>query len=359
MLFEPIQMRSMSVRNRLWVAAMCQYSCLAEDGMPSDWHLVHLGSFARGGAGLVVTEATAVVPEGRISPRDAGIWNDEQVAAWQPITRFVKGQGARIALQLAHAGRKASDSPPWGYEGTGTVPADRGGWVSVAPSEIAFPGASMPRALTTDEVAALPAAFAAGARRAVAAGFDAVELHAAHGYLVHQFLSPLSNTRVDAYGGSAENRARLLLDIIRAVRAEVGDEFPIMVRLSASDWLDGGVTQESTAQVVTWARDAGADFFDISSGGMLPAHVPLAPGYQVPFARYVKENTGALVGTVGLITDAHQAEEILTSGDADVVLAARQFLRDPHFPLNAAIALGVHLDYWPAQHRRARPDVSR
>jgi 2,4-dienoyl-CoA reductase-like NADH-dependent reductase (Old Yellow Enzyme family) len=217
----------------------------------------------------------------------------------------------------------------------------------------------MPRALTTEEVAALPAAFAAGARRAIAAGFDAVELHGAHGYLVHQFLSPLSNTRVDAYGGSAENRARLLLDIIRAVRAEVGDEFPIMVRLSASDWLDGGVTQESTAQVVTWARDAGADFFDISSGGMLPTHVPLAPGYQVPFARYVKENTGALVGAVGLITDAHQAEAILANGDADVVLAARQFLRDPHFPLNAAIALGVHLDYWPAQHRRARPDVAR
>jgi 2,4-dienoyl-CoA reductase-like NADH-dependent reductase (Old Yellow Enzyme family) len=359
MLFEPIDVKSMTVRNRLWVAPMCQYSCMDEDGLPNDWHLVHLGSFARGGAGLVVTEATAVVPEGRISPRDTGIWNDEQVAAWLPITTFVKSQGARVAMQLAHAGRKASDSPPWGYDGTGTVPLDRGGWISVAPSAIAFPGASTPHELETDEVAALPDAFAAGARRAVAAGFDAVEIHGAHGYLIHEFLSPLSNNREDAYGGSAENRARLLVEVVRAVRAEVGDAFPIMVRLSASDWLDGGVTQESTAEVVDWVRAAGADFFDISSGGLLPAHVPAAPGYQVPFARFVKEQTGALVGTVGLITDAHQAEAILANGDADVVLAARQFLRDPHFALNAAVALGEHLDYWPAQHRRARPDVAR
>ena len=304
MLFEPIDVKSMTVRNRLWVSPMCQYSCMDEDGIPNDWHLVQLGSFARGGAGLVVTEATAVLPEGRISPRDTGIWNDEQVAAWRPIASFVKGQGARVAVQLAHAGRKASDSPPWGYDGTGTVPADRGGWVAVAPSAVAFPGASTPRALEAEEVAELPAAFAAGARRAIEAGFDAVEIHGAHGYLIHEFLSPLSNSREDAYGGSAENRARLLVEVVRAVRAEVGDGFPIMVRLSASDWLEGGVTQESTAQVVGWAREAGADFFDISSGGLLPTHVPLAPGYQVPFARFVKEQTGALVGAVGLITDA-------------------------------------------------------
>jgi 2,4-dienoyl-CoA reductase-like NADH-dependent reductase (Old Yellow Enzyme family) len=354
-LFDPLTLRSLEIRNRLWVAPMCQYSVFEEDGVPTDWQLVHLGALATGGPGLILTEATAVAPEGRISPRDTGIWNDEQAQAWRRITDVVRGQGARIAVQLAHAGRKASSAPQFDYDGPASVPLERGGWQTVSASTEPFPGYAAPRALRTDEIPGIVQAFADAARRAADAGFDAVEVHAAHGYLLHQFLSPLTNDRVDEYGGSAENRARIVVDVVRAVRAAIGDDMPILVRFSASDWLEGGVTAESTAQVAQWTLEAGADFFDVSTGGLAPATIPIAPGYQVPFARRIKEEVGAPVGAVGLITTAQQAEEVLADGVVDAVLMAREWLRDPHFALRAATELGVEIDYWPAQYLRARP----
>jgi 2,4-dienoyl-CoA reductase-like NADH-dependent reductase (Old Yellow Enzyme family) len=354
--FDSLDIRGVRVRNRLWVPAMCQYSVMERDGVPTDWHLVHLGSFARGGAGLIVAEATAVVPEGRISPRDTGIWNGQQVRAWRRVTDFVHTQGAAIGLQLAHAGRKASVWPAWGFDRHGTVPADEGGWHTVAPSAIAFEGYAPPRALATSEIPDVVAAFRAGARRALDAGFDLVELHAAHGYLLHQFLSPLSNTRTDAYGGSLDNRARLLLEIVRAVRSEVGDAVPVLVRFSATDYAEGGWDPEQTATVAGWAHEAGADLFDISSGGLLAGvRVPLGPGYQVPFAEHVRTAAHVPVNAVGLITEARQAQSIVESGQADAVMLGRETLRDPHFPLRAARELGVDIDYWPPQYLRARP----
>jgi 2,4-dienoyl-CoA reductase-like NADH-dependent reductase (Old Yellow Enzyme family) len=354
-LFDPIRLRALDVRNRIWVPALCQYSVTAGDGIPTDWHLVHLGSFARGGAGLVVAEASAVVPEGRISAHDTGLWNDEQVAAWRRVTDFAHGQGAAIGVQLAHAGRKASVWPEWGTDERGSVAEDAGGWPTVAPSAVAFEGYRAPRALDAAELPELVSAFAAAARRALDAGFDLVELHAAHGYLLHQFLSPLSNRRDDAYGGGLENRARLLLEIVRAVRAEVGDDVPVLVRFSATDYADGGWDAEQTATVAGWARDAGADLFDISSGGLVSGvRIPLGPGYQVPFAEFVRESADVPVNAVGLITDAAQAQQIVTSGQADAVMLGREMMRDPHFALRAARELGVELDYWPAPYRRAR-----
>jgi 2,4-dienoyl-CoA reductase-like NADH-dependent reductase (Old Yellow Enzyme family) len=356
-LFDPIELRGLTVRNRVWVPALCQYSVFERDGVPTDWHLVHLGSFARGGAGLVMAEATGVTPEGRISPHDTGIWNDTQVATWRRVTDFAHTQGALIGLQLAHAGRKASTYPYWqvpGPERGGTVPEDEGGWQAVAPSAVAYEGFATPRALTIDEMADVVVAFTAGARRALDAGFDLVELHAAHGYLLHQFLSPLSNRRTDDYGGSLENRARLLLEIVRAVRAEVGDAVPVLVRFSATDYSDGGWDAEQTAVVAGWAHEAGADLFDISSGGLVSGvRVPLAPGYQVPFAEFVRESAGVPVNAVGLITSAAQAQQIVETGQADAVMLGRATMRDPHWTLNAARELGVELDYWPPQYRRA------
>lgn len=358
-LFDPIRLRGTTVRNRLWVAPMCQYSVEKQDGVPTDWHLVHLGSFATGGAGLILTEATAVSPEGRISPQDTGIWNDEQRDAWARVTAFVRSQGAVVGIQLAHAGRKASTWRPWSGQ-HGTVPAADGGWEPVAPSAIAFEGYATPRELATTELGAVVADFVAGARRALDAGFQLLEIHAAHGYLLHEFLSPLSNTRTDQYGGSLENRARLLLEIVRAVRAEIGEEIPLLVRFSATDWAapdadPAGWDAEQTATVAGWAKEAGADFFDISTGGLVGGvHIPVAPGYQVPFATQVRNEAGVEVSAVGLITQAQQAEEIVASGKADVVLMAREMLRDPHFPLRAAAELGVELDYWPAQYVRAK-----
>lgn len=354
-LFDPITLRATTVRNRLWVSPMCQYSCLDRDGIPTDWHLVHLGSLARGGAGVVIAEATAVVPEGRISPEDTGLWSDAQEAAWARVAAFVRGQGALPGIQLAHAGRKASTFSPWGDERVGSVPLGEGGWQTVAPSELAFDGYAAPRALEPTELPLLVEAFADAARRAVRAGFGLVELHAAHGYLLHQFLSPLSNLRDDAYGGALENRARLLLEVVRAVRAAVGDELPLLVRFSASDWADGGWDAEQTAAVAGWAQEAGADFFDISSGGLV-AHQAITPGpgYQVPFAERVGDDADVPVSAVGLITDPAQADDIIRSGRADAVMLGREFLRDPHFPLRAAHELGVELDYWPPQYLRAR-----
>jgi 2,4-dienoyl-CoA reductase-like NADH-dependent reductase (Old Yellow Enzyme family) len=353
-LFQPLTLRGVTARNRIWVAPMCQYSVDRRDGVPTDWHLVHLGSLARGGAGVVITEATAVTPEGRISPQDTGIWNDAQVAAWRRIVDFVHGQGAVAGMQLAHAGRKASTLPALGGP-SGSVPEEDGGWQTVAPSAVAFDGYAAPVALDPAGIEDVVTAFVAGARRALEAGFELLEIHAAHGYLLHQFLSPLSNRREDEYGGTLENRARLLLRIVREVRAAIGEDVPLLVRFSGTDWAEGGWTVEETATVAGWAHEAGADLFDISTGGLVAGvRIPLGPGYQVPFAEQVGRETGAPVGAVGLLTEPQQLEDIVSSGQADVVLLARQLLREPHFPLRAAHELGVELDYWPAQYLRAR-----
>jgi len=352
-LFDPITLRGRTFRNRLWVAPMCQYSVEREDGVPTDWHLVHLGALGRGGAGAVIAEATAVVPEGRISPQDLGLWDDEQQEAFTRITEFLREQGTVPGVQLAHAGRKASTYRPWS-EVQGTVPASDGGWRTVAPSAVAFEGYDEPRELTGDEVEGVVEAFRASARRAVDAGFELIELHAAHGYLLHQFLSPLSNRRTDVWGGSLEGRARLLLEVVRAVRAEVGDDLPLLVRFSATDWAEGGWDEDDTATVAAWAQEAGADLFDISTGGLVAGvSIPVGLGYQVRFAEHVRREASVETGAVGLIVSAQQAEEVVASGRADVVLMAREFLRDPHFPLRAAAELGVELDYWPAQYQRA------
>jgi 2,4-dienoyl-CoA reductase-like NADH-dependent reductase (Old Yellow Enzyme family) len=353
-LFSPLALRGTTFRNRLWVAPMCQYSVEKQDGVPTDWHLVHLGSFARGGAGLVMTEATAVSPEGRISPQDTGIWNDEQRDAWARIAAFIRSQGAVPGMQLAHAGRKGSTWRPFDPE-SGTVPADQGGWEPVAPSPVPFSHYAAPRALSVEEVEDVVDDFAAAAGRAVAARFELLEIHAAHGYLLHQFLSPVSNERTDEYGGPLENRARLLLAVVRAVRGAVGADLPILVRFSATDWAEGGWDPEQTATVAGWALEAGADLFDISTGGNLGGvHIPVAPGYQVQFAEFVHETAGVPVSAIGLITEAQQAEDIVASGRADAVMMARQLLREPHFPLRAAAELGVELDYYPQQYLRGR-----
>lgn len=352
-LFTPLTLRGTTFRNRLWVAPLCQYSVVERDGVPTDWHLVHLGSFALGGAGLVMTEATAVNAIGRISPEDTGIWNDEQVAAWVPVTRFIRKHGAVPAIQLAHAGRKASTFKPWATE-QGTVPAEQGGWQAVAPSAVAFDGYAVPVALDTEGIAHVVDDFVAAAQRSIEAGFEILEIHAAHGYLLHEFLSPLTNLRDDEYGGDLAGRARLLLEIVKAVRDAVGESVPLLVRFSATDWAEGGWNQEQTATVAGWARDAGADMFDISTGGLVGGvTIPVAPGYQVDFARFIGAEADVVVSAVGLITEAQHAAQIVSSGAADVVMLGREFLRDPHFPLRAAHELGVSIDYFPAQYIRA------
>ena len=338
LLFESLTLRGTTFRNRVWLPPMCQYSAL--DGVPNDWHLVHLGARAAGGFGLVIAEATAVVPEGRITPQDVGLWNDEQAAAWARITDVVHARGAHVGVQLQHAGRKASTYRPF-HEGDGSVPAAEGGWATVAPSAVAFPGLDEPVALPDEDVAAIPGAFAAAAARALAAGFDTVELHAAHGYLLHQFLSPLSNLRTDRWGGSPENRARLLVETTDAVRAVWPDDRPLLVRLSATDWTEGGLTVDDVAEVAAVLREHGVDLVDVSTGGNLPVPVPVAPGYQVPAARRVREVSGLPVAAVGLITAAAQAEQILAEGSADAVLVGRAALYDPSWPLRAAHELGV------------------
>ena len=331
---------------------MCQYACEAKDGVVSPWHLAHYGQRAIGGAGLIIAEATAVVPEGRISPWDTGLWSDEQVAPWREVADFVKAQGARFAVQLAHAGRKGSSYPEW--RGVGTVPVSDGGWQTVAPSAIAFDGYDAPVALTTEQVAAIPGAFAAAAERAVRAGFDAVEIHAAHGYLLHEFLSPATNHREDQFGGSLENRARLLLDVVRAVRDVVPAGMPVFVRFSASDWTETGWDQDQTAQVADWCIELGVDLIDVSSGGLLAGvAIQIGPGYQVPFAEHVAEAVGVPVSAVGLITEAQQAESILNSGQVSVVMIGRASLRDPFWALRAASELGVEVE-WPVRYARAK-----
>ena len=350
-LFEPLTLRGATARNRLWVAPMCQYS--AVDGVIGTWHLVHLGQFAIGGAGVVMAEATGVTAEGRISPQCPGIYNDEQADAWAPIAAFIREQGAIAGIQLAHAGRKGSTYRLWAPS-SGTVPEDDGGWETVAPSAVPHEGYTPPRELTEAGIEDVVEAFADAARRAIAAGFNLVEIHAAHGYLLHQFLSPLSNHRTDAWGGSLENRARIILDTVRAVRGEVGDEVPVLVRLSARDWHEGGLTPEDVGVVAGWVIEAGADLIDITTGGITHANEPDELGYQLSDAAIVKAVSGALTAAVGRIDTVELAEDVVASGTADVGMSAREFLRDPHFALRAADELGVpYRQIWPPQYERA------
>jgi 2,4-dienoyl-CoA reductase-like NADH-dependent reductase (Old Yellow Enzyme family) len=350
-LFEPLTLRGTTFRNRVWVSPMCQYSSV--DGRPSDWHLVHLGSFAQGGAGLVMSEATAVTPEGRISPQDAGLWNDDQAADYRRITDFVHRQGAVTGIQLAHAGRKASTRAPW--LGRGYVPVAEGGWQTVGASEVGYADWPAPHELTDEELTAHPQAWADAASRAVDAGYDVAEIHAAHGYLLHQFLSPLSNRRTDGWGGDLAGRSRLLLDVVDAVRAVWPDDRPVLVRVSATDWVEGGLDLDETTEVARTLADHGVDLIDVSSGGNSPdQQITTGPGYQVPFAARIRQASGLPVAAVGMITEPQQAEKIVGSGEADAVFLARELLRDPHFAQRAAEALGAET-YWPDQYLRARP----
>lgn len=325
----------------------------AVDGVVQEWHHTHLAQFASGGAGLVVAEATAVVPEGRISPRDAGLWSDAQRDAWRPIVQAIHDRGARAGIQLAHAGRKASTWWPWA-DARGSVPEANDGWRTTAPSAIAFEGFAEPDALDADGIDRVVDAFAAAARRSIEAGFDVLEIHGAHGYLVHQFLSPLSNHRDDEYGGPLENRARLLLRVLDAVRAVAGDDVPVFVRISATDHAEGGFTEDEASRVSDWATAHGADLIDVSSGGLV-AHqqISVFPGYQVPLAETVRQGGRIPVSAVGLITAAEQAEQVLADGAADAIFAGREWLRDPHFALRAAHDLGAQIS-WPPQYDRAR-----
>jgi len=351
-LFDPLTLRSVTLANRLVVSPMCQYS--SADGFSSDWHLVHLGSRAVGGASLVFTEATAVEPEGRISPQDLGLWKDAHVAGLARIVEFVHSQGALAGIQLAHAGRKGSTSRPW--EGGGAVAKAEGGWDPVGPTDIPFaPNYPTPIALSTDRIARIVDAFRAAAVRARAAGFDVVEVHAAHGYLVHEFLSPLVNTRDDGYGGSFDNRARLAFEVVDAVRGVWPDSLPVFVRISSTDWKPGGWDVEQSVELAKKLRVRGVDLIDCSSGGAVAdVRIPIGPGYQVPFAERIRRDASMATGAVGLITTAAQANDIIAGGQADCVLIARELLRDPYFPLHAAAELG-HAAPWPAQYLRAAP----
>ncbi|WP_432560787.1 NADH:flavin oxidoreductase/NADH oxidase [Kineococcus sp. SYSU DK003] len=358
-LFEPITLRGATFSNRLWVSPMCQYSCdpVQAPGVPNDWHLVHLGGLALGGAGLVLTEAAAVVPEGRISPQDAGLWNEEQARAWARIVDFAHAQGAAVGVQLAHAGRKASTHRPWDEE-SGTVAPAQGGWETVGPSAVPYDGFAVPRELDADGITAVVRAFADAARRADEAGFDVVEVHAAHGYLLHQFLSPLSNHRTDGYGGDLAGRSRLLLEVLDAVRAVWPADKPVFVRISTSDWVEGGWDLEESIQLAKELAAHGADLVDASSGGNDPRQqIPVGPGYQVPNAARVKREAQVPVAAVGLILEPAQAEQVLVSGDADAVFLARPLLADPRWPHRAAVALhDTAAVPWPAQYVRATRD---
>ncbi len=356
-LFDPFSIKDTTFTNRVFVSPMCEYS--STDGFANDWHFVHLGSRAVGGAGLVFTEATAVTPEGRISPEDLGIWKDDHIEPLARIVRFIHEQGSIAGMQLAHAGRKASTYRPW--SGNGTVPESEGGWSNVlAPSAVAFADTyPVPRALTTEEIQDTTAAFVSAARRAREAGFRVIEIHAAHGYLLHAFLSPLSNQRQDAYGGSFENRTRLLREIVRAVRAVWPEHAPLFVRISATDWVDGGWDIEQSVELARQLKPIGVDLIDCSSGGNVArATIPLGPGYQTPFAERIRREANIATGALGMITSATQADHIIGTGQADVVLIAREFLRDPYFPMRAALELGRQIT-WPAQYLRAGPNGAK
>ena len=352
-LFEPLTLRSVTLPNRIAVSPMCQYSSV--DGTANDWHLVHLGSRAVGGAGLVLSEAVAVTPQGRISPHDLGLWSDEQIEPLARIVNFITQRGSIAGIQLAHAGRKAGTSPPWTNRGV-TLTEAEGGWPIVAPSAVAYDdGCIVPSALTEEGIQEITAAFVQAARRALLAGFQVAEVHAAHGYLLHQFLSPLSNRRSDSYGGSFDNRTRLLREVVTAVRNVWPEHLPLLVRISATDWVEGGWDLEQSLELVRQLIPLGVDLIDCSSGGSAPhAKVPVGPGYQTQFAEQIRRETGSRTSAVGMITDPAQADHIIRSGQADLVMLARELLRDPQWPLRAARELG-HLVPWPAQYVRSAP----
>lgn len=349
-LLDPLTIRGVSLRNRIVVSPMCQYSSV--EGAANDWHVVHLGTRAVGGAGLVFTEAAAVTAAGRISPQDLGIWKDEHIQGLSALVKVIKANGAVPGIQLAHAGRKASVSRPW--EGGQQLGLDRGGWPTVAPSAVPFkPGERAPEALTAAGIRDAVQAFVAATARALTAGFEVIEIHAAHGYLVHEFLSPLSNQRTDGYGGSFDNRVRLLCEVAQAVRGSWPSNLPLFVRISATDWADGGWDIEQSIELARRLAPLGVDLVDCSSGGLVPGvRIPVAPGYQVGFAARVRRESGVASGAVGMITEPGQANEIIASGQADIVLLARQLLREPYWPLRAARELGA-TPAWPAQYLRA------
>lgn len=351
LLFSPLKLRTIELKNRIAVSPMCMYS--SEDGFSNNWHLVHLGTRAVGGAGLIISEATAVSPEARISPEDLGIWKDEHVAGLAEIVQFLKEQGSTPGIQLAHAGRKASTTSPW--KGGKLLREGDGGWATVAPSAIPFfEGNPLPEALDKAGIEKVITDFRAAAKRALLAGFEVVEIHAAHGYLFHEFLSPLSNTRKDEYGGSFENRCRLLLQVVTAVREVWPKELPLFVRISATDWVEGGWNEMESVKLSSLLRTKGVDLIDCSSGGLVPnASIPAKKGYQVDFARKIKHEAEILTGAVGLITEAEQAEEILQKEQADLIFLGREALRNPYFPLQAAKELGAEIK-WPSQYERAK-----
>ena len=350
-LLSPLKIKDITFRNRVAISPMCMYS--AVDGFANDWHLVHLGSRAVGGAALIIQEATAVSPEGRISPGDLGIYNDAHIEMLGRVNRFIHEHKAVAGIQLAHAGRKAGCAKPW--EGGKQLKKHEGGWLTVAPSALPFnPGDTIPAELDEEGIAKVISDFRSAAGRALKAGYTLVEIHAAHGYLLHEFLSPLSNHRTDKYGGSFENRTRLLLEVVKEVQTVWPQNLPLFVRISATDWADGGWNADEAVQLAAILKNIGVDLIDCSSGGLVPHQkIPLGPGYQVPFAERLKKETGILTGSVGLITEAQQAEDILQKGQADMILIARESLRDPYFALNAAKVLGDDME-WPLQYLRAK-----
>jgi len=350
-LFAPLSIKSITLRNRITISPMCQYS--SEDGFANDWHLVHLGSRAVGGAGLIIQEATAVSPEGRITPADLGLYKDEQIEKLKSITTFIHQQGAVAGIQLAHAGRKASCARPW--DGGKQIREAEGGWKTVSASEISFnPDDDSPQILDENGIKKVSADFKAAAKRALIAGYKVIEIHAAHGYLIHQFLSPLSNHRADIYGGSFENRIRLLIEIIKEVQTVWPQTLPLFIRISATDWVEGGWNIDESVQLSSILKDKGVDLIDCSSGGLVPhARIPVGPGYQVAFAERIRKETGILTGAVGMITDAQQAETILEKAQADLIIIARASLREPYFALHSSKVLGTDIN-WPVQYQRAK-----
>jgi len=354
-LFSPFQLRSVSFSNRIGVSPMCQYS--SQDGFATDWHLVHLGARAQGGAGLVMTEASAVLPEGRISSADLGIWKDDHIPKLEQIARFLHSQGVRTGVQLAHAGRKGSMTAP--FAGERLLTPEEGRWEPVGPSAIAFsPNYAVPKELDQAGIDAVVRAFADAAQRALKAGFDFVEIHGAHGYLLHEFLSPLANHRTDTYGGSFENRIRLMIEVVDAVRAVWPEHLPLFVRISATDWAEGGWTPDESVELARHLRQHGVDLVDVSSGGQVPdARIPVGPGFQAPFAARIRLEAGIPTAAVGMITEPGQANDIVSRGQAEMVFLAREMLRDPYWPLHAAAALGEQAS-WPVQYLRAAPHKS-
>ncbi|WP_339844608.1 NADPH dehydrogenase NamA [uncultured Dokdonia sp.] len=351
-LYTPFKIRGLELSNRIVVSPMCQYSSV--NGMANDWHLVHLGSRAVGGAGLIITEAAAISPDGRITPSDMGIWLDEHIEPLKRITTFIKEQGTAVGIQLAHAGRKASTLPPW--EGSKAINSENGGWLPVAPSPISFNDEGMvPKELSTDEIKDIIKLFVDGARRAVEAGFDVIEIHAAHGYLLNQFLSPLTNKREDEYGGTFENRARMLLEVTERIRTVVPVQMPLFVRISATEWAEGGHTIEDSLKIAQLLKDSGVDLIDCSTGGVVKnQEIPVEKNYQVPFAEEIKKKINIATGAVGLIDDAIQADEILTNDKADLIFIGREMLRNPYFGLLSP-ELGGKKIAWPNQYQRGKP----